>query len=148
MRIPWRLMGEDELGSGPCAAIGLAACLTGVPLADLVGPPAGEHGASGCHDLRELVRASRSRRPSPRMTKAGDEAVKLHRPIHYDFIALFTTTFPFPPVSVTVLLRCRRCPDDSGRRNSSRRPGPALAKRAAKTGSRVSAPTKLAGHAS
>jgi hypothetical protein len=52
-RVRW-LMGEDELSS-PVVGRGDLVRILGHALTHLVGPPAGEHGAGGRHDLRELA---------------------------------------------------------------------------------------------
>lgn len=98
-----RPMGEDELGSGPSPAVVFAAYLAAArgldaPLADLVSPPADEHGAGGRGDVRNSSGATKSNTqsiawPGPTMKPSSD-------------MDLFTTTLPSPVlVFRTVLLR-------------------------------------------
>jgi hypothetical protein len=96
-RIRRGLVGEHELRSLPRSLVGLAGWLPGVALSDLVGPPAGDDGARGRHDLRCLVRVGYSKiqsmlSPGPAMKPSSD-------------IVRCTTTFP-----VAVLASFMRSP--------------------------------------
>ena len=97
VRLLRRPMGEDEDGSGEgvvCAA--WLVCLH--PVAYLVGPPADEHCAGGCRDLRDIVQPHEVGDPVHRVAGTRNEAVS--------DIDLFTTTLPFPVlVSLNVFLR-------------------------------------------